>query len=657
MSFLGGPECSTAGNPLTQFSKHLQDDKSLQRDRLASGRTGQSFESMRTQGPAGQSDQVGRLASSIEGFANAGQMMKEFLRQPSLAGPGPHNPFAMEQMRRDLPNYAGGAQRTSSPAWAVEYQAADPAVQNRTLPRGFDAAEFQKFQQPDPQVAAPMNAANGLQRPMGSMYGGMGGGMGMGMGMMNSMYRSPMGVQQSPAIDTSQDKGKGKVVELDEQNWEEQFAEIDAAGRQEDLDTEANAAIERELNEVDRSVASETLEGDFESIWRGLEAERAANRQLNDDTDFDIAGHMGDFDPWENFDAIGMHGGFGRDPPVEEYHFEKDNIFSNVGDPFSEGMKIMEEGGNLSLAALAFEAAVQKDPQHVAAWNMLGSAQAQNEKESPAIRALEQAMKLDPYNVEALMGLAVSYTNEGYDATAYRTLERWLSVRYPQILKPEDVSNPADIGFTDRHALHERTTLLFIKAAQLSPNGASMDPDVQVGLGVLFYGSESYSKAVDCFSAALESSETGTTNQRQQVHLLWNRLGATLANSGRSEEAIAAYERALAANPNFVRARYNLGVSCINIGCLEEAAQHLLGALAMHAVVQREGKERVREVVAGGGSNGVNEADLERMISANQSTNLYETLRRVFTQMDRRDLAERVVPGMDVDVFRSEFDF
>jgi peroxin-5 len=103
-----------------------------------------------------------------------------------------------------------------------------------------------------------------------------------------------------------------------------------------------------------------------------------------------------------------------------------------------------------------------------------------------------------------------------------------------------------------------------------------MDPDVQVGLGVLFYGDEEYDKAVDCFTAAL--------NVRPNDALLWNRLGATLANSGKSEDAIEAYHHALNLKPTFVRSRYNLGVSCINIGCYTEAAQHLLRALAMHQV-------------------------------------------------------------------------
>jgi hypothetical protein len=58
MSFLGGgAECSTAGNPLSQFTKHVQDDKSLQRDRLAGAGPGMQ-ESMRSGGMGGGQDQV-----------------------------------------------------------------------------------------------------------------------------------------------------------------------------------------------------------------------------------------------------------------------------------------------------------------------------------------------------------------------------------------------------------------------------------------------------------------------------------------------------------------------------------------------------------------------------------------------------------------------
>jgi peroxin-5 len=494
------------------------------------------------------------------------------------------------------------------------------------------------------------------QMEMGMGMGMMGSGMGMGMGMMNRPQFQP---QQN--FSQQQDaKGKGKMIELDDEHWEEQFKQIDLEAREQD---EAMAG-ESELNEMDRSVLeSETNEfGDFESIWKGIQAETAAARELVSEEN--IAEHMGDFDQWEGFDDLGTHQSPFRDPHLGEYMFEEDNLFKDVSNPFEEGVRIMHEGGNLSLAALAFEAAVQKDPQHIDAWVLLGSAQAQNEKEIPAIRALEQAVNLDPNNLTALMGLAVSYTNEGYDSTAYRTLERWLSIKYPTIISPTDLSSPSDLGFTDRHLLHEKVTDLFIRAAQLSPDGEHMDPDVQVGLGVLFYGAEEYDKAVDCFSAALASTESGSVNQRDQVHLLWNRLGATLANSGRSEEAINAYEKALTLRTNFVRARYNLGVSCINIGSYEQAAEHLLGALAMHKVVENEGREKARDILGGGsggiggqGGLGVTEQELERMISQNQSTNLYDTLRRVFSQMNRRDLAERVVVGMDIEGFRGDFDF
>ncbi|PGH03357.1 peroxin-5 [Blastomyces parvus] len=651
MSFLGGPECSTAGNPLTQFTKHVQDDKSLQRDRLVGRGPGGLQEGMRSRGVMGGQD----------------KMMDEFLQQGDQMPQGPAQPFAMEQMRRELENFQAAPARTGSPAWAAEFdhgeqarmEAAFKPGMGRAFPGGpeFNAAEFARFRQQNRNgmqgTATPATSSAPMMnsyQPQMMGFGGMNSGY---MGMMGQPYGMGMQQHHPPQQSTQEDKGKGRMVELDDENWEAQFAEIAASG-QKDEDAEANAAIEAELNEVDRSVHTETDEfGRFENIWKNIQAETAARRQLvNEDLDFDNM-NLGDFGEWDHFDStINTHP---RDPQMGDYLFEEENAFKSVNNPFEEGVRIMREGGNLSLAALAFEAAVQKDPKHIEAWTMLGSAQAQNEKESPAIRALEQALKLDPNNLDALMGLAVSYTNEGYDSTAYRTLERWLSVKYPQLVDPSTLSGDSDLSFTDRHILHERVTALFIQAAQLSPQGEQMDPDVQVGLGVLFYGAEEYSKAVDCFTAALASTESGISNQKDQVHLLWNRLGATLANSGRSEEAIEAYEKALTINPNFVRARYNLGVSCINIGCYPEAAQHLLGALSMHKVVEEEGRERARDIVG----DGVDEAQLEHMIhiSQNQSTNLYDTLRRVFSQMGRRDLSDLVVSGMDVSVFRSEFEF
>jgi peroxin-5 len=57
MSFLGSAECSTAGNPLSQFTKHVQDDKSLQRDRMV-GRGPAGMQGMRSHTANGSQDNV-----------------------------------------------------------------------------------------------------------------------------------------------------------------------------------------------------------------------------------------------------------------------------------------------------------------------------------------------------------------------------------------------------------------------------------------------------------------------------------------------------------------------------------------------------------------------------------------------------------------------
>jgi tetratricopeptide (TPR) repeat protein len=50
-----------------------------------------------------------------------------------------------------------------------------------------------------------------------------------------------------------------------------------------------------------------------------------------------------------------------------------------------------------------------------------------------------------------------------------------------------------------------------------------------------------------------------------QDWLLWNRVGATLANSGHADQALEYYARAIEMNPLYIRARYNMGIALSNL--------------------------------------------------------------------------------------------
>ncbi|KND01115.1 uncharacterized protein SPPG_04205 [Spizellomyces punctatus DAOM BR117] len=346
------------------------------------------------------------------------------------------------------------------------------------------------------------------------------------------------------------------------------------------------------------------------------------NKNMPADLDAEVF-EDGYWNAWDNNEAIDQHQGRALGGRYEEYEFTANNPYLDRETPVNYR--------NLTEAILVLEAAVQKDSTNANAWYELGIRQQENENDVAAIAALRAAVRQQPSLTDAWIGLSVSYTNESFREDAYDALESWLmnSDKYQHILE----------GSSSSTSRHEKLTNNFLEAARQSA-GSDLDADVQVGLGVLFHISEEYHKAVDCFEAAL--------SKRPEDYLLWNKLGATLANSSTSDRAIDAYFHALEINPSYIRARYNLAICCMQMGQYREAAEHLLGALS----VQTNNISSVLAETKGGAE----EEDFAAMHNV-QSSTVWSTLKMLADgHLKRHDLAQ-ACERRDLHAFRADFDF
>ncbi|XP_049577616.1 PEX5-related protein isoform X2 [Syngnathus scovelli] len=319
-------------------------------------------------------------------------------------------------------------------------------------------------------------------------------------------------------------------------------------------------------------------------------------------------------------------------PHEKGYYFHTDNPYKDLPNAFDEGLKKSREG-DLPNAVLMLEAAVLQDPHDSEAWQVLGTTQAENENEQAAIVSLQRCLELHPNNLTALMALAVSLTNTGMRYEACEALLRWLrhNPKYKHLLKGKNqlagspnsqrrMSHAPNVGRHESSVLPE-VKELFLEAVQ--HNSDTVDPDLQTGLGVLYNLSSEFNKAVDAFNRAL--------SVRPEDYLLWNRLGATLANGDRSEEAVEAYTRALELQPGFIRSRYNLGISCINLGAHREAASNFLTALSLQR--KSQSRQQSHQVMSG---------------------NIWAALRIALSMMDQPELFQAANIG-DLDLLMKAF--
>ncbi|XP_030761592.1 peroxisomal targeting signal 1 receptor isoform X2 [Sitophilus oryzae] len=365
----------------------------------------------------------------------------------------------------------------------------------------------------------------------------------------------------------------GKLTEREAQAWTNEFLHNTETTAIDEIWANEFAKTE---NEEIKASSWDKLQEDFENV-----------------TSFDDNA----LNPWlEDFSST-------YNIPQKEYEFSEENPMLNLPNPIEKGKELLESG-DFPSAVLCFEAAVKQQPENPEAWLLLGTTQAENEQDPNAIAALNKCLQLDPTNLTALMSAAVSYTNESYYNQACSMLLNWLkhNPKY-QDLVPKDLN----LSRANQKLLQD----LYLKAAQRNPQ--NIDYEVQCGLGVLCNLTGEYDKAADCFRSAL--------SVRPDDARLWNRLGATLANGSKSEEAVEAYYHALHLVPGFIRARYNVGITCINLRAYKEAVEHFLTALNQQA--------RGKDVL--------NSGAISQM-----SDTIWSTLTMCTSLMDRRDLTPLV---------------
>ncbi|XP_028794410.1 peroxisome biogenesis protein 5-like isoform X1 [Neltuma alba] len=204
------------------------------------------------------------------------------------------------------------------------------------------------------------------------------------------------------------------------------------------------------------------------------------------------------------------------------YVFSDLNPYVGHPSPFKEGQDLFRKG-LLSEAVLALEAEVLKNSENVQAWRLLGVAHAENDDDQQAIAAMMRAQEADPTNLEVLLALGVSHTNELEQAEALKFLYGWLCnhPKYRTLAPPE---HPDSLFYND-------VARLFNEAAVIAPD----DADIHIVLGVLYNLTRDYDKAIQSFQRALKL--------KPQDYSLWNKLGATQANSVQSADAIMAYQQ------------------------------------------------------------------------------------------------------------------
>ena len=253
----------------------------------------------------------------------------------------------------------------------------------------------------------------------------------------------------------------------------------------------------------------------------------------------------------------------------EEYQFQHtSNKYIDAESPLEIAIGLLKEGRDAD-AMIALEAEVRQNPDSSEGWRLLGQLLAQFDRDVDAIKCLDKGHACDSFNLDSMMALGVSLTNELDSIRAMEILKSWIrsNEKYHQLVSNR--GNESGVPDYDFIQIKKEVIDLFNQAAKIDPN----DFDVAVALGVLHNINREYSLAI--------TSLVNAVQLRPNDFTAWNKLGATLANSGLPRDALLSYHQALALKPNYARAWSNLAIAHSNLDDYENAVRFFLAALQL----------------------------------------------------------------------------